>query len=27
VALCFLPDATDGAPHVVHGMMLPFTIS
>jgi len=27
VAVCFLPDATDGAPHIVHGTMLPFTIS
>lgn len=27
MALCFVADATDGAPHVVHGMMLPFTIS
>jgi hypothetical protein len=27
VALCFIPDANDGAPHVVHGMMLPFTIA
>lgn len=27
MALCFLPDATDGLPHVAHGMMLPFTIS
>ena len=27
VALCFIPDATDGAPHIVHGMVLPFTVS
>jgi hypothetical protein len=27
VALCFLPDAGDGAPHLAHGMALPFTIS
>lgn len=27
VALCFLPDATDGAPHLAHGMALPFTIA
>jgi hypothetical protein len=27
VALCFLPDANDGMPHLVHGMALPFTIS
>jgi hypothetical protein len=27
VALCFLPDATDGMPHIVHGMALPFQIS
>lgn len=27
VALCFIPDATDGAPHIVHGMILPFTVS
>ncbi|MGE0158115.1 MAG: hypothetical protein AB7T31_01815 [Gemmatimonadales bacterium] len=27
VALCFVPDANDGAPHVAHGMALPFTIS
>jgi hypothetical protein len=26
-ALCFVPDATDGVPHVVHGMVLPFTVS
>lgn len=26
-ALCFVPDATDGAPHLMHGMVLPFTIS
>ena len=25
-ALCFIPDATDGALHVVHGMVMPFTI-
>jgi hypothetical protein len=27
VALCFIPDATDGRIHVEHGMVLPFTIS
>lgn len=27
VALCFLPDATDGKLHTEHGMVLPFTIS
>jgi len=27
VAICFLPDAMDGVPHIVHGMVLPFTIS
>jgi hypothetical protein len=27
VALCFVPDATDGMPHLVHGMALPFTVS
>lgn len=27
VALCFVPDATDGRIHVEHGMVLPFTIS
>lgn len=27
VAICFLPDATDGAPHLVHGMVLPFAVS
>ncbi|MGD8281321.1 MAG: hypothetical protein PVJ80_13335 [Gemmatimonadota bacterium] len=27
MALCFVADATDGAPHVVHGMLQPFTIS
>lgn len=27
VALCFLPDATDGVPHLVHGMALPFHVS
>jgi hypothetical protein len=27
VALCFVPDANDGAPHLVHGMVLPFQIS
>jgi hypothetical protein len=26
-ALCFVPDAKDGMPHLVHGMVLPFTIS
>lgn len=24
--LCFVPDATDGRPHFMHGMVLPFTI-
>ena len=27
VALCFVPDAKDGLPHIAHGMALPFTIS
>jgi len=27
LAVCFVPDATDGAPHIAHGMLLPFTIS
>jgi len=27
VAICFFPDATDGKPHVEHGMMLPFQVS
>ena len=27
IALCFVPDANDGAPHLVHGMVLPFTVS
>jgi hypothetical protein len=27
VALCFVPDATDGLPHIAHGMVLPFQIS
>ena len=27
VALCFIPDATDGQLHLVHGMMLPFTVT
>lgn len=27
VALCFVPDHTDGRPHIEHGMVLPFTIS
>jgi hypothetical protein len=27
VALCFVPDANDGAPHLAHGMAYPFTIS
>ena len=27
VALCFVPDATDGIPHLVHGMALPFRVS
>jgi hypothetical protein len=26
-ALCFVPDMTDGMPHVAKGMVLPFTIS
>ncbi len=26
LALCFLPDATDGKLHVEHGMVLPFSI-
>ncbi len=25
--LCFVPDATDGKPHFMHGMVLPFTIN
>lgn len=27
VALCFLPDATDGKPHLEHGMVLPFEVT
>lgn len=27
VALCFVPDATDGQLHLAHGMALPFTVS
>ena len=27
VALCFVPDATDGMLHLMHGMVLPFTVS
>jgi hypothetical protein len=27
VALCFVGDINDGAPHLVHGMVLPFTIA
>jgi hypothetical protein len=27
VALCFVPDATDGLPHLEHGMVLPFHVS
>jgi hypothetical protein len=27
VALCFVPDATDGMLHLMHGMVLPFQIS
>ena len=27
VALCFVPDINDGMPHLVHGMVLPFTIT
>jgi hypothetical protein len=27
VAACFVPDATDGVPHIAHGMVLPYTIS
>ncbi len=26
-ALCFVPDAKDGQPHLVHGMALPFQVS
>jgi hypothetical protein len=26
-ALCFVPDAKDGQPHLIHGMVLPFQIS
>jgi hypothetical protein len=27
VALCFIPDAKDGMLHLVHGMVLPFTVT
>jgi hypothetical protein len=27
IALCFVPDANDGVPHLAHGMVLPFTVS
>lgn len=27
VAVCFVPDHLDGAPHLVHGMVTPFTVS
>jgi hypothetical protein len=27
LAVCFVPDANDGAPHIAHGMVLPFAIS
>ncbi len=27
VAQCFIPDAKDGTPHFVHGMVHPFTVS
>lgn len=27
LAVCFVPDAKDGMPHLAHGMALPFTIS
>jgi hypothetical protein len=27
LAVCFVPDANDGASHLAHGMVLPFTIS
>jgi len=27
VALCFVPDANDGMPHLLHGMALPFNVS
>lgn len=27
VALCFVPDAKDGQPHLVHGMVLPFQVT
>jgi hypothetical protein len=25
--LCFIPDAKDGKPHIMHGMMKDFTVS
>jgi hypothetical protein len=27
VAICFIPDAADGAPHLVHGMIHDFTVT
>lgn len=27
VALCFVPDEQDGAPHLAHGMAMPFVVS
>jgi hypothetical protein len=27
VLVCFLPDAKDGKPHFVHGMVQPFNIT
>jgi hypothetical protein len=27
VLMCFVPDKADGKPHVMHGMMKPFTVS
>jgi hypothetical protein len=27
VMLCFVPDAADGQPHVVKGMVTPFTVA
>lgn len=27
IAVCFVPDHLDGAPHLVHGMVAPFTVS
>ena len=26
VAVCFVPDSTDGKSHLEHGMMLPITV-